>query len=116
MIDCAVGSSSPARARRMRRTSSFAVGASASVYAGRRLSELLVKAQDEAKRFKDEYTGVEHLYIALLKERGTPSAARSLIQKTSRAFCAKSLNRRSVSRSACTLGIRKCLISMAAAT
>ena len=49
-------------------------GASASVYAGRRLSELLVKAQDEAKRFKDEYTGVEHLYIALLKERGTPSA------------------------------------------
>ena len=50
-------------------------GASASVYAGRRLSELLVKAQDEAKRFKDEYTGVEHLYIALLKERGTPSTA-----------------------------------------
>jgi ATP-dependent Clp protease ATP-binding subunit ClpB len=50
-------------------------GASASVYAGRRLSELIVKAQDEAKRFKDEYTGVEHLYIALLGERGTPSAA-----------------------------------------
>ena len=50
-------------------------GASASVYAGRRLSELLVKAQDEAKRFKDEYTGAEHLFIALLKERGTPSAA-----------------------------------------
>jgi ATP-dependent Clp protease ATP-binding subunit ClpB len=50
-------------------------GASASVYASRRFSELLVKAQDEAKRFKDEYTGVEHLYIALLKERGTPSAA-----------------------------------------
>ena len=50
-------------------------GASASVYASRRFSELIVKAQDEAKRFKDEYTGVEHLYIALLKERGTPSAA-----------------------------------------
>lgn len=50
-------------------------GASASVYASRRFSELLVKAQDEAKRFKDEYTGVEHLYIALLKERGTPSSA-----------------------------------------
>ena len=49
-------------------------GASASVYASRRFTELLVKAQDEAKRFKDEYTGVEHLYIALLKERGTPSA------------------------------------------
>ena len=49
-------------------------GASASVYASRRFSELIVQAQDEAKRFKDEYTGVEHLYIALLKERNTPSA------------------------------------------
>jgi len=48
-------------------------GASASVYASRRFSELVVHAQDEAKRFKDEYTGVEHLYIALLKERNTPS-------------------------------------------
>ena len=48
-------------------------GASASVYASRRFSELIVQAQDEAKRFKDEYTGVEHLYIALLKERSTPS-------------------------------------------
>ncbi len=49
-------------------------GASASVYASRRFSELIVHAQDEAKQFKDEYTGVEHLYIALLKERNTPSA------------------------------------------
>ena len=50
-------------------------GASASVYASRRFSELIVHAQDEAKRFKDEYTGVEHLFIALLKERNTPSTA-----------------------------------------
>ena len=50
-------------------------GTSASVYASRRFSELIVHAQDEAKRFKDEYTGVEHLYIALLKERNTASAA-----------------------------------------
>lgn len=50
-------------------------GASASVYASRRFSELIVHAQDEAKRFKDEYTGVEHLFIALLKERNTPSSA-----------------------------------------
>ena len=49
-------------------------GASASVYASRRFGELVVRAQDEAKTFKDEYTGVEHLYIALLKERGTQSA------------------------------------------
>ena len=51
------------------------LGASANVYASRRFSELIVHAQDEAKRFKDEYTGVEHLYIALLKERNTPSSA-----------------------------------------
>ncbi len=50
-------------------------GASASVYASRRFSELIIHAQDEAKRFKDEYTGVEHLFIALLKERNTPSAS-----------------------------------------
>jgi ATP-dependent Clp protease ATP-binding subunit ClpB len=49
-------------------------GAAASaVYASRRFNEILLHAQDEAKRFKDEYTGVEHMYIALLKERGTPS-------------------------------------------
>jgi len=45
------------------------------VYATRRMSEILIRAQDEAKRFKDDYAGVEHLYLALLKERGTPSAS-----------------------------------------
>jgi len=45
------------------------------VYATRRMSEILSHAQDEAKRFKDEYTGVEHLFIALLKERNSPSQA-----------------------------------------
>ena len=45
----------------------------ADVYATRRMSEILIRAQDEAKRFKDDYAGVEHLYIALLKERNTPS-------------------------------------------
>ncbi len=43
------------------------------VYASRRFNRILVNAQDEAKRFNDEYTGVEHLYIALLKEHNTPS-------------------------------------------
>jgi ATP-dependent Clp protease ATP-binding subunit ClpB len=44
-----------------------------SIYASRRFNEIMLNAQDEAKKFKDEYTGVEHLYLALLKERGTPS-------------------------------------------
>ena len=43
------------------------------LYATRRLNQLLLQAADEARRFKDEYTGVEHIY-ALLKERSTPSA------------------------------------------
>jgi len=47
--------------------------AASAVYASRRFNEILLHAQDEAARFKDEYTGVEHMYIALLKERRTPS-------------------------------------------
>jgi ATP-dependent Clp protease ATP-binding subunit ClpB len=50
-------------------------GTSASgLYATRRLNQVLLQAADEADRFKDEYAGVEHIYLALLKERGTPSA------------------------------------------
>ncbi|MFZ5974857.1 MAG: ATP-dependent chaperone ClpB [Bacillota bacterium] len=49
--------------------------AASAVYASRRFNELLIHAQDEAKRFKDEYTGAEHIFIALLKERNTLSQA-----------------------------------------
>ncbi|MFZ7120486.1 MAG: ATP-dependent chaperone ClpB [Eubacteriaceae bacterium] len=44
------------------------------VYATRRFNLLMIGAEDEAKRFKDEYIGVEHLYIALLKEKNTTSS------------------------------------------
>jgi ATP-dependent Clp protease ATP-binding subunit ClpB len=47
--------------------------AASSLYATRRLNELLLHAGDEAGKFKDEYVGVEHIYLALLKERNTPS-------------------------------------------
>jgi len=50
----------------------YGSGAS-SMYATRRLNEILVQAEDEAKRFKDEYTSVEHIYMSLLKEKNTPS-------------------------------------------
>jgi len=43
------------------------------IYATRRFNEILIHAEDEAKRFKDEYTGVEHIFMALLKEKDTPS-------------------------------------------
>lgn len=48
-------------------------GGADQTYLTRRYSALLLQAQDEAKKFKDEYTGVEHIFIALLKERRTPS-------------------------------------------
>jgi hypothetical protein len=49
--------------------------ATSQMYATRRFNEILLHAEDEAKRFKDDFTGVEHIYIALLKERNTPSQA-----------------------------------------
>jgi ATP-dependent Clp protease ATP-binding subunit ClpB len=38
------------------------------VYVTQRLNQLLVKAQDEAKRLKDEYVSVEHLALAFFEE------------------------------------------------
>ena len=38
------------------------------VYVTQRLNKLLVKAQDEAKRLKDEYVSVEHLWLAMFDE------------------------------------------------
>jgi len=49
--------------------------AASDVYASRRFNQLLVHANDEAARFKDDYTSVEHLFLALFKERNTPSQA-----------------------------------------
>lgn len=47
--------------------------AASNIYATRRLNEIFLHAGDEAVKFKDEYVGVEHLYLALIRERGTPS-------------------------------------------
>ncbi len=41
----------------------------------RRLNQLLIYAEDEAKRFKDDYVSVEHLYLALLEERNSFSTS-----------------------------------------
>ena len=38
------------------------------VYVTQRLNKLLVKAQDEAKRLKDDYVSVEHLWLAMFDE------------------------------------------------
>jgi ATP-dependent Clp protease ATP-binding subunit ClpB len=43
------------------------------IHVTQRLNKLLVKAQDEAKRLKDEYVSVEHLWLAFFDEgSGTP--------------------------------------------
>ncbi len=44
------------------------------LYASRRFTQLLTTAEQIAHQFKDEYVSVEHLYLALVEETGTPSA------------------------------------------
>ena len=48
-------------------------GNSAQVYSTRRFSKLLTSAIEEAKNFKDDYAGVEHIYIALIKDNSKVS-------------------------------------------
>ena len=42
--------------------------ASGSTYASRRFEQLMMKADEEAKKFKDEFISVEHIYLALIDE------------------------------------------------
>src|SRR6267143_3898005 len=46
------------------------------VYVTQRLNKLLVKAQDEAKKLKDEYVSVEHLLLAMFDEPATTGIGR----------------------------------------
>jgi len=50
------------------------------VYITQRLSKLLVTAEQEAKRLKDEYVSVEHLLLAMLDE-GQNSAACNILKE-----------------------------------
>jgi ATP-dependent Clp protease ATP-binding subunit ClpB len=50
------------------------------IYLTQRLQQVLLKAEDEAKRLKDEYVSVEHLVLALIDEGGRAAAGRSLTQ------------------------------------
>lgn len=43
------------------------------IYPSRIYSKILLDGEGEAKKFGDEYVGVEHIYIRLLKEKGTIS-------------------------------------------
>jgi len=48
------------------------------IYLSQRLSKLLLKAEAEAKRLKDEYVSVEHLFLVLLAEESSTAAGRIL--------------------------------------
>ncbi len=38
------------------------------IYLTQRLQQILIRAEDEAKRLKDEYVSVEHLFLAMIEE------------------------------------------------
>lgn len=48
-------------------------GGGGSIYPSRIYTKILLNSEEEAKKFGDEYVGVEHIYISLLKEKGTIS-------------------------------------------
>ncbi|KGF09030.1 protein disaggregation chaperone [Clostridiales bacterium S5-A14a] len=49
-------------------------GGADNVYASRRFSQVVLAAEQEAKKFKDEYVSVEHLFLAILDERDGKTA------------------------------------------
>ncbi len=49
-------------------------GGNDNIYTTRRLNQILINAEKIATDLKDEYISVEHLYLALLEEKNTPSA------------------------------------------
>ncbi|MDR1571475.1 MAG: ATP-dependent chaperone ClpB [Clostridiales Family XIII bacterium] len=49
-------------------------GSGSNMYTTRRLNQALVNAGKAAEDFRDEYVSVEHIYLALIDERGTPTA------------------------------------------
>ncbi len=48
-------------------------GGGGSIYPSRTYTKVLLDSEEEAKKFGDEYVGVEHIYISLLKQKGTAS-------------------------------------------
>ena len=50
------------------------------IYITQRLQQLMLKAEDEAQRLKDEYVSVEHLFLALMEEPPSTPVGRLLQQ------------------------------------
>jgi ATP-dependent Clp protease ATP-binding subunit ClpB len=60
------------------------------VYLTQRLQQILIRAEDEAKRLKDEYVSVEHLLLAMVDEGSSSALGKILAQSgvTRNAFLA----------------------------
>ncbi len=50
---------------------------SGKIFLTQRLQRVLVQAEDEAKRLKDDYVSVEHLFLGILEQAGSSSLAKS---------------------------------------
>jgi ATP-dependent Clp protease ATP-binding subunit ClpB len=50
------------------------------IYVTQRLQKLMLQAEDEAKRLKDDYVSVEHLLLALVQEGSSTAGGRILAQ------------------------------------
>src|SRR4051794_14940397 len=50
------------------------------IYLTQRLQQILIRAEDEAKRLKDEYVSVEHLLLAMVEEGSASPLGRLLTQ------------------------------------
>src|SRR3954469_17569174 len=50
------------------------------IYLTKRLQQILVRAEDEAKRLKDEYVSVEHLLLAMIEEGSSSPLGKLLAQ------------------------------------
>ena len=50
------------------------------IYLTQRLQQILIRAEDEAKRLKDEYVSVEHLLLAMIEEGSASPIGRLLAQ------------------------------------
>ena len=60
--------------RELEKQSSIYIASALSLHETSRLNEIIKYATDEADKSKDEYTGVEHIYLSLLGENDTPSS------------------------------------------
>jgi ATP-dependent Clp protease ATP-binding subunit ClpB len=68
----------PAPSRELGREASGPGAEAGKIYLTQRLQQLLVRAEDEAKRLKDEYVSVEHLALAMIDEGSAAPAGRVL--------------------------------------